>query len=108
MSCEQPRQVYAYIFMGLGYTLTKVTSPESTCTSVKFNLNKITWPLHPSHSAWHFLNILIVLIIFVNSGKDFVFYFCIFSNKLDLLKATCSVILKCLAMLGIASLVQVE
>ncbi len=66
---------------------------KSACASLHFN--QTTWSLHPSHSTWHFnyfFYTLSILIIFVNSCKVCVFYFCIFTNKLDLFKSTCSIL----------------
>jgi hypothetical protein len=53
------------------------------------------WSLHPNHPALcfnYFCKCFPFLIIFVNSFNVCAFYFCIFSNKLDLLDATCFII----------------
>jgi hypothetical protein len=54
--------------------------------------NYTTWSLHPDFPAWN-LHTLSILIISVSSSNIRVFYFCIFSNKLDLFDAICFIVL---------------
>ncbi len=57
--------------------------------------NQTTRSMHPSLPPWCFNNFckyFSVLIVSLNSCNVCVFWFCIFSNRLDLFQATCSII----------------
>ncbi len=74
------------------YQSIKVFSPKAIALPPTFNYTNRS--PHPSLPAWlynNFCKYFLVLIVTINSCNVFVFYFCIFSNKLDLSQETCSV-----------------